>query len=132
MLRRVNRARVSRVLLVVGLVALFFHLAPHFPRDTQLDLRLGERHADVVALELALAVAGTDELLRTVSLRYPAGAPRAVQHATRLPTGEIELRAQLSLRDGRILELERSFRTPEEGLPTLTAPASSVRIDLSD
>ncbi len=115
-----HRARIGQTVFVLGLIGLFFQLAPHVPRDMQLDLRLGDAHADVVALQVELV--HRDEVLRSVELRYPQGAPRVVERDARLPVGEIELRALLTLRDGHVVHVERRFSSPADG---------PLRIDLA-
>jgi len=46
-----HRRRLSRLVLIAGLLAVFLYLAPHVPRDTKIMLDLGDRHPEVVALE---------------------------------------------------------------------------------
>jgi len=107
-----HRGRLSRLVLISGLLAVFLYLAPYVPRDTRIMLDLGERHSDVVELDLTYRL-GPDDL-RTTTLRYPAGAPRRVRHDVRLPGGDIALAARQTLRDGRTREELRRFTTPAE------------------
>jgi len=107
-----HRRRLSRLVLIAGLLAVFLYLAPHVPRDTKIMLDLGDRHPEVVALELTYTL-GTDDLRRS-RLAYPAGAPRRVEHEVRLPSGDILLSARQTLRDGRVLEQMRHFTTPAD------------------
>lgn len=107
-----SRGRLTRVVLFCGLLAVFLYLAPFVPRDTRIMLDLGERHGDVVALEMTYRL-GSDDLRRT-TLRYPTGAPRRVEHAVRLPAGDIQLSTRRTLRDGRTLDETRRFTTPAD------------------
>jgi hypothetical protein len=107
-----SRGRLTRVVLFCGLLAVFLYLAPYVPRDTRIMLDLGERHRDVVALEMTYSLGEHD--LRSTSLKYPAGAPRTVLHDVRLPAGDISLVARQILRDGRTLAETRRFQTPAE------------------
>jgi len=104
--------RLTRVVLIAGLLAVFLYLAPYVPRDTRIMLDLGDRHADVVALDLTYSLGADD--LRSTSLAYPKGAPRRVLHDVRLPTGDISLSARQTFRDGRTLEDSRRFKTPAD------------------
>jgi hypothetical protein len=110
-LRR-HRERLTRVVLFGGLLAVFLYLAPFVPRDTKIMLDLGERHAEVVALELTYSL-GSDDL-RGTTLTYPAGAPRLVRHEVRLPSGDIEVAARQTLRDGRTVTDTLRFKSPAE------------------
>lgn len=107
-----HRQRLTRLALVAGLLAVFLYLAPYVPRDTRIMLDLGERHADVVALDLTYRL-GPDDL-RAATLTYPAGAPRRVRHDVRLPSGDIALVARQTLRDGRTRADTRRFTTPAD------------------
>ena len=115
-----NRSRLTRIVLFSGLLGIFVYLAPLVPRDTRIMLDLGERHGEVVALDLTYRL-GQDDL-RTTTLRYPGGAPRRVQHEVRLPAGDILLAARQILRDGRELDQTRRFRVPTD---------ADVRIELN-
>lgn len=107
-----QRPRLTRIVLFVGLLAVFLYLAPYVPRDTRIMLDLGERHADVVELDLTYSL-GSDDL-RMAKLKYPTGAPRRVQHDVRLPSGDIALDARQTLRDGRTRAETLRFKTPAE------------------
>jgi hypothetical protein len=107
-----QRPRLTRIVLFVGLLAVFLYLAPYVPRDTRIMLDLGEQHADVVELDLTYSL-GSDDL-RMTKLKYPAGAPRRVQHDVRLPSGDIALAARQTLRDGRTLADTLRFKTPAD------------------
>jgi hypothetical protein len=110
-LRR-HRGRLTRIVLITGLLAVFLYLAPHVPRDTKIMLDLGEQHAQVVELDLTYSLGADD--LRTTRLLYPAGAPRRVQQDVKLPVGDIALASRQTLRDGRTLEELRRFTIPAE------------------
>lgn len=107
-----HRGRLTRIVLIAGLLAVFLYLAPYVPRDTRIMLDLGEQHANVVELDLTYRLGHDD--LRTTTLRYPTGAPRRVQQDVRLPGGDIALAARQTLRDGRTLEELRRFTIPAE------------------
>jgi hypothetical protein len=107
-----NRQRLTRVVLFAGLLAVFLYLAPYVPRDTRIMLDLGERHTEVVALDLTYSLGADD--LRSTTLTYPAGAPRRVLHDVRLPSGDIALAARQTLRDGRTLADTLRFKIPAE------------------
>jgi hypothetical protein len=107
-----HRGRLTRIVLITGLLAVFLYLAPHVPRDTKIMLDLGEQHANVVELDLTYSLGGDD--LRTTRLRYPAGAPRRVQQDIKLPVGDIALATRQTLRDGRTRQELRRFTTPAE------------------
>jgi len=107
-----HRGRLTRIVLITGLLAVFLYLAPYVPRDTRIMLDLGERHSEVVELDLTYSL-GSDDL-RSTRLRYPAGAPRRVQHDVKLPGGDIALATRQTLRDGRTVEDQRRFTTPAE------------------
>jgi hypothetical protein len=107
-----NRQRLTRVVLFAGLLAVFLYLAPYVPRDTRIMLDLGERHTEVVALDLTYSLGADD--LRSTTLKYPAGAPRRVLHDVRLPSGDIALAARQTLRDGRTLADTLRIKIPAE------------------
>lgn len=107
-----HQQRLTRITLFAGLLAVFLYLAPYVPRDTRIMLDLGERHAEVVELDLTYSL-GQDDL-RTTTLVYPQGAPRRVLHDVRLPSGEIALAARQVLRDGRKLADTLRFHTPAD------------------
>jgi hypothetical protein len=107
-----QRARISRMVFFAGLVAVFLYLAPYVPRDTQIMLDLGARHAEVLSLDLTYSLGADD--LRTATLTYPNGAPRNVRHDVRLPVGDISLATRCTYRDGRALDQTRRFSTPAD------------------
>ena len=115
-----NRGRLTRIVVFTGLLGVFLYLAPFVPRDTRIMLDLGERHGDVVALEMTYRL-GQDDL-RATTIRYPSGAPRRVQHDVRLPPGDILLATRQVLRDGRTLDQTRHFIIPAD---------ADVRIELN-
>ena len=107
-----HRARLTRVVLFGGLLAVFLYLAPYVPRDTKIMLDLGERHAEVVELDLTYSLGSDDQ--RSTKLMYPSGAPRQVRHEVRLPSGDIALAARQTLRDGRTVADTLRFQIPAE------------------
>ena len=108
-----HRRRISRVVLVLGVVVAVLELYPSFPRDTEVELLLGEeRHQ---AVELRIAYVQDGEELQGVSFGFPAGAPARVRHTVNLPGGEFEVRVELRRGQGRALSWTRALHTPSQG-----------------
>lgn len=101
-------------MLIGGGLLVAQQLLPVWPRETDLELDLGQRHREVVEVRLAYLRDG--EPLKGVRLHYDDGAPSHVRHRVTLPSGELELQCELLGRDGHAATLTRTLRTPTEGL----------------
>jgi hypothetical protein len=105
--------------LVAGVLVVAEQLLPHWPRQAELQLDLGARHAEVQELRLSFLQDG--EELKGVRLRYAGGAPSRVHHSVSLPSGELELLCELRGPDGASTTHTRRLRLPAEGVLRMPA-----------
>ena len=122
-----HRRRVARVLFGVGLVAVAWQLLPNVPRETDLEFALGSGRERIV--ELGVAFYRDGEAMHGVRFAFPDGAPQTVRHTLRLPVGEYLVRCELRERGGGSHELQRTLKTPAEGVVRIPLELEYARLN---
>lgn len=106
-------------MLAAGLGAVLY-LGSKKPREQHVRVVLGDRAADVTALELTYATPSGD-VARHARLSFDAAAPRIVAHDPELADGDYVLRIEVDAREGR--------RSTER---RVTLAGGTTQIDLVD
>ena len=70
-----NRRRLAPAVLLVGVALVATQLWAYVPRETELQLELGELHEQVVEVRLAYLQNGAE--IRVARFGFPSGAPAA-------------------------------------------------------
>jgi hypothetical protein len=109
-----HRRALARVVLVIGAFVVGQQLWPAVSRETEIELELGESHAQVVEVRVSYLLEG--EELHGVSFRFTGGAPAKLRHRVSLPAGDLELQCVVRRRDGAAQVVTRRLRTPASGL----------------
>ena len=86
------RPRIARAVAIGGLLIVGGTVARSAPREVSLRYDLGAAHMDIDRVEITYLTDG--EAVQRVTLRYPGGAPRAIDHHVRVAPGryDVELR----------------------------------------
>jgi hypothetical protein len=96
---RFPRARIARIVFLAAAVAVYFTLAPRWPKDNQIHIILGVAASQVEELRLGYALAPkngpigegamAEDWTRGATFRFAGGsAPRIVTHDARLADGD--------------------------------------------
>jgi hypothetical protein len=123
-----HRRRFARLVLASGVVFAALKLWPNWPRELDVEYRLGADHSQIVEFRVAY-LQGSQEL-QGVRFSFPEGAPHAVRHRLTLPAGTFVLRCELRDRAGTARAITRRLHTPIEGairifLDEPTAPSAN-------
>jgi hypothetical protein len=108
-----HRRRIARLVLAAGVIFAALKLWPNWPRELEVEYRLGAEHSEIVEFRVAY-LQGAHEL-QGVSFSFPEGAPDAVRHRLTLPAGTFLLRCELRDRAGTARAVTRRLHTPIEG-----------------
>jgi len=108
-----HRKRLSRLLVVVLLLAVGTELAPVVPRDVEVEFALGPDHGDIVQIRVGYVQDG--HVFQSVRFDHPDGAPGVIVHRLSLPTGAYEVTVELLHRDGGERRVQRRLESPSEG-----------------
>jgi hypothetical protein len=91
---RFSRARIARLVIVVAVAALYFTLAPRWPKDNTVHIVLGPAASQVEEVRVGYALAPkhgpmAEDWTRGATFRFPGGsAPRIVTHEPRVADGD--------------------------------------------
>ncbi len=88
---RAWKRRISRALMLAGLVVVAIVVLPSLPHAQQIVFRLGDDHDDVRRIDATWTRAGEREPLGGVTLRFTPPAPRSVHHDLSVPDGDYVL-----------------------------------------
>jgi hypothetical protein len=112
-----TRRRVALLVVAGTAAALYFTLAPHWPKDNVVHIVLGNAAAEVEEVRVSYAPAakhaGMDEdLAREATFRFPdASAPRIVTHEPRLADGDYVVEIEiLSHKHSTVLQRRVTFQ----------------------
>ena len=100
-------------MLGLGLVLLAIREMAAVPRDTSIEIPLGDDHARITQLDIGYVQEG--ELVHRSTLRYPDGAPERVRHTVELSPGTYELDVTLRRDDGTGDNRVATVEAPGEG-----------------
>ncbi len=90
------RRRASLLVFAILGAALYFFLAPRWPKDQSVNVVLGDGASRVREVTLRYESAGDDAWSREATFLYDENkAPRVVHHAPRLPDGDYVVEIEL-------------------------------------
>lgn len=115
-----HRARLARLVAVVGVLVIAAQVVPVIPREVALRYDLGPAHASVRGLELVYQAGDQD--LASARFGFGEEGPRLVDHRVDLAPGHYDVRATLDTAHGPV-RFVRPFEAPADGV---------VRIELFD
>lgn len=119
-----HRRRLSQVALLGAVVVVGLQLHQMWPRETELEFRLGSAHRHIVELRVSYQQEGHEYL--GTRLLFPSGAPHAVPVVTDLPRGPVDVSVLLVAADGSVREVIRRFEVPVDGRRRLFLDRPSV------
>jgi hypothetical protein len=125
------RRRLARVVILGAAVAVYFTLAPRWPRDNVVHVVLGAAAPEVVEVRLGYAPAPkngpiAEDWTREASFRFPEGsAPRVVTHEPRVADGDYVVEIEILKASHRSTTLQR--RVTLEGGTTSIDVSEAVK-----
>lgn len=111
---KTHRRRIAPLVLGAAVLVVGREWQDHAPSDVEVELPIGERHADVTRVDVSFEEA--DELVHHVSLRYPEGAPESVRHTVELAPGRYTVAVDLTMRGDETESRVGRLVAPAEGL----------------
>lgn len=117
-----HRKRLATLVLVLFLALVAITITDAIPRETRVDVPLGQEHARVT--EARVDYVQDDEAVHSVTLRWPHGAPASFRHTLDLSPGDYEVSVVLIERDGRQRHLTGRLRAPADGVVRLALEES--------
>jgi hypothetical protein len=126
------RGRIGRVLVLVAVVAVYFTLAPRWPKDNVVHVVLGIAAPEVTEMHLRYAAAPkngpmAEDWTREVTFSFPEGtAPRVVTHEPRLADGDYVVEIEILKASHAIVRVKR--RVTLEGGTTSIDVSEAVAI----
>ncbi len=113
--RPTNRRRrlIARIVLVLGLVALYFALRSHWPEDNVVHVVLGAAAPEVEDIQVRYAPASkngpmVEDWTRETEFRFPGGsAPRVVTHEPRVADGDYVVEIEILKASHAIVRTQR-------------------------
>ena len=108
-----HRRRLATLSLLVFLAVVAVTIADVVPRQTRVSLPLGPDHAQIT--EARIDYSQDDQSVRSLTLRWPAGAPASVRHTLDLSPGDYDVSVRLLGRDGARQELVGRLTAPADG-----------------
>ena len=109
-----NRRRFATVVLLVGVTFIALQIWADIPRETAIELELGELHGQVVKVRLAYLQDGIE--MRGAGFAFPGGAPAILRHRVDLGRGRYEVSIELRLSSGRIESVTKNLLIPADGV----------------
>jgi len=91
---RASRVRIARIVILVAVAAVYFTLAPRWPKDNVVHIVLGPAASQVEEVRVGYAIAPkngpmAEDWTRGATFRFPGGsAPRIVTHEPRVADGD--------------------------------------------
>jgi hypothetical protein len=108
-----HRARIARLTAVAGVLTVGLLVSRELPRDVDVELMLGPKHAEIVEVRIGYLQDG--EELHGVALSFPKGAPARVHHKVSLPAGELEVHAEARSAHGLAAANVARLQNPAQG-----------------
>lgn len=108
-----HRRRLSRLLVVLLVVAVGAEMAPNIPHDAEVEFALGTDHGDIVRVQVGYLQ--NADVFHSVRFDYPMGAPGRIVHRLSLPQGAYDVTVDLEYRGGRVRREVRRLDSPVEG-----------------
>lgn len=118
---KTHRRRIAPLVLGAAVLIVGREWQDHAPSDVEVELPLGERHADVTRVDVSFEE--SNELVHHVSLRYPEGAPEAVRHTVELAPGRYTVAVDLTMRGDGIESRVGRLDAPADGVVRVSLAA---------
>jgi hypothetical protein len=118
------RRRIARLVILAAGAALYFTLAPHWPKDNVIHVVLGPAAPEVEDIHLRYAPAPkngpmVEDWTRETEFRFPGGsAPRVVTHEPRVADGDYVVEIEILKTSHAIVRVQRRV-TLEGGTTSL-------------
>lgn len=109
-----HRRRIAPLVLGAAVLVVGGEWQAHAPSDVEVELPIGAAHSDVTRVDVRYEEG--DELVQSVSLRYPDGAPERVRHTAHLPPGRYTIAVELGLRDAGTITRTGRLEAPSDGV----------------
>jgi hypothetical protein len=113
-----HRRRLATLTVFVFLALVAVEVGDVYPRETRVSVPLGPDHAQIT--EARIDYSQEDESVRSVTLRWPEGAPSSVRHTLDLSPGQYDVSVRLVERDGDRQDLVGRLTAPADGVVQLT------------
>jgi hypothetical protein len=113
MLAQATRRRVARIVILVAVAAVYFTLAPRWPKDNVVHVVLGAAAPEVEEATLRYAVAPkngpmVEDWTREATFRFPgASAPRVLTHEPRIADGDYVVEIEILKNSHAIVRIQR-------------------------
>ncbi len=117
-----HRRRLSTLVLGIFVAAVIVQIGSAIPRAVQVDVPLGAGHAEVT--EARIDYWQDDEPVRSITRRWPNGAPASVRDTLDLSPGEYDVSVTLVDRSGDRRALSGHLKAPGDGVIHLSLEAS--------
>lgn len=117
-----HRRKLGALVAAVGLAVVGAQLVRQLPTDTHIRYDLGPDHATVKEVRVAFST-GNETTVRSLSRRFPDGAPQVFDDTVSLPRGRYRVHALIIRDGGQVRGILRGIELPADG---------EVRIDLFD
>ena len=118
-----HRKRVATLTLVVFLLVVGGEIMGALPRETSVEIPLGDAHAQVTEARVEYWADGAP--VQTMTRRYASGAPAAIQHELDLSPGTYTVRVLLLHEGGLRERLRGRFEAPADGVVQLSLSRGS-------
>lgn len=109
-----HRKRLAALAAVAGLVVVGAQLLRQLPTDTHIRYNLGEDHASVREVRVAF-LHGDETTVRSLSRRFPNGAPESFDDTVSLTRGRYQVNGMVIDAEGVPQAFLRSIDVPSEG-----------------
>jgi hypothetical protein len=108
-----HRRKIAIVVAVVGFAVVGAQILRQLPTDTHIRYDLGPDHATVKEVRVAF-MHGSEVTVRSLSRRFPNGAPETFDDTVSLTRGAYRVHALLIREDGQIEGIMRGIDLPSE------------------
>jgi hypothetical protein len=109
-----HRRRLVGAAVMIGMLVVGAQLARQLPTDTHIRYDLGPDHAEVKEVRVAF-LHGDETTVRSITRRFPNGAPETFDDTVALTRGTYRVHALVMSKDGDINGILRGIRLPVEG-----------------
>ncbi len=117
-----HRRRLATLVLGIFLAAVAVQIGGAVPREVRVDVPLGAQHAHVT--ETRIDYWQDDEPVRSVTRRWPHGAPASIRDTLDLSPGDYDVTVTLLAGSGQRRALSGHLSAPGEGVIRLSLEAS--------
>ena len=119
---RRHRRRIQLALIAAFVVAITLIWGGSYPREVTVALRVAESTS---VTEAQIDFTQDDEPVRSITRRFPAGAPSPIRETVSLSPGDYDVSVLLTRRDGGIERRTARLTSPAEGVVHLRVSEGS-------